>query len=150
MKAIKDFLYKNNDIIIVLLIIALGVGVIYVKTENILHYKSEAPVMEANKSSNAEENASEPSDSMEEENLAEEAEDNSTTSDKNLEIVVDSDSSVEQVSTMLFERRITKTEDEFLKKMEEYEDTRLLQPGTYTIDLDESIDSILKKITKIN
>ncbi len=140
MKAIKDFLYRNNDIIIVFLIIAIGVGIIYVKTNSILHYKSDTPVVVAEKNKETKDN----DNSNYEKDNEDKNKDNKTT-----ELIVDADSSIEQVSKTLYELRITESEDDFTKKMEEYDGTRVLQPGTYNIDIDESLDNILKKITKV-
>ncbi len=162
MKAIKDFLYKNNDIIIVLLIILLGIGIIYGKTNNILHYKSNEPVVaqeveEENNSSSDDNNSYDNQDEQnssisenEDDNQYGEEEDMNSAEISQQELIIDPDSSIEQVSTMLYEMGNAASENEFKIKMDEYGDTRALSPGTYKIDSNESMDSILKKITQVN
>ena len=126
MNKIKDFFYKKNDIIIVMLIMADASFVIYDRMENIMEYPDTLAAQVAQQEAEAQE----------------------TAAANTVSIEIDQDSTLSDVSNILETNGLISSADEFTKLAEDANKDGSLVPGTYDITKGTDSQTILETITK--
>lgn len=151
MKKIKDFFYNKNDLIIVLLIVALAAFIIYTRVDAIMTYpeemadKTDVQTEQQDKTESGTEDPSEPEDSGSDSN-------NDKKSDpagaKDISIEITGDDTAVTVAEKLEDAGIISSATKFEGYMANEGKEDSLKTGTFTIPEGSSNEEILDIITK--
>lgn len=140
MRKLKDFFYNKNDIIIVLIILAVAAFIIYSRIGIIMEYPEK--MAESNETATMQETPT-----LESETTQESTE-KSASSSKNVSITIsDSDTSV-TVSEKLAKAGIVKSATEFEGYITNMDKADSIKSGTFKLTKGSSYETILNTITK--
>lgn len=137
MRKLKDFFYDKNDIIIVLIIIAVAAFIIYTRVEAIMEYPEQyAKEIEATASEK------EPTPST-----TEATESTEESSNENISITIDDDDYSSTVAEKLAEAGLVSSAEEFDSYINESGKSSSIQSGTFQIPSGATFEEILEIIT---
>ena len=128
MRKLKDFFYDKNDIIIVLIILAVAAFIIYTRIETIMEYPEELAARNA---------AAEASESAE----------ISETSDANVSITIKDSDTPSDIGEKLYDAGLVASASEFQKYIKSEKKEKSINSGTFQIPTGSSQEEILNIIT---
>lgn len=127
MKKLKDFFYDKNDIIIVLIILAVAALIIYTRIGAIMDYPEKLAKQTATAA--AEEEATD------------------ITESSVASITIEKSDTVDAVSQKLYDEKLITSEEDFTSYIENLEDEVTFKEGTFQIPKDSSNEEISDIIT---
>lgn len=133
MKKLKDFFYDKNDIIIVVLIVAVAAFIIYTRIDSIMGYPAQYASEMAATETRETVKITEPS---EEETVAED-----------ITITIDDSDTSSSVSDKLYEAGVIDSSDDFEAFVSDEGKSDSIQSGTFQIPSGSSYEEILDIIT---
>lgn len=127
MKKLKDFFYDKNDIIIVLIILAVAAFIIYTRIETIMEYPEEL----------AKQNAA-----------TETTQTTASESSSTVSITIEDSDTADTVSEKLYKAGLVTSSSDFKKYIDSEKKEDSIKSGTFQIPTDSSQEEILNIITK--
>jgi len=146
MKKIKDFFYNKNDIIIVLLIVALAAFIIYTRVDAIMKYPEKMADKAETQTEQQQETKAEDGKTSEDDDTDAQADDADKSADVSIKIT-DKDTSV-TVAEKLADAGIVSSATEFEGYIANMGKEDSIKSGTFTIPAGSSNEEILDIITK--